>query len=146
VASYAFTVWDFTLYSLPVSRRSTKSVRLPKVGSYRITASEIIKDSATGCVSPSPPLANFTTQLSGASDSEHAQLLSSGSGLIRFDPIVGQYGLVLAGDSEGRTVLAVRLSLCEEVQEAVFRSVSRRFPRTGQATSPVCSQPTRPWS
>jgi hypothetical protein len=35
-----------------------------------ITASEIIKDSATGCCSPSPPLADFTTWSSGVSDSE----------------------------------------------------------------------------
>jgi hypothetical protein len=61
-----------------------------------ITASEIIKDLVTGCCSPSPPRASFTTQLSGASDSEGCLatiIVQRLDRLIGLDPIVGQYGI-----------------------------------------------------
>jgi hypothetical protein len=57
-----------------------------------ITASEIIKGSATGWCSLPPPFANFTAQSSGAGDSEGCSATIIARGLICFDPIVGQYG------------------------------------------------------
>src|SRR5229473_6464082 len=55
-------------------------------------------------------------------------------------------GSVPAGDSKRRAVLAVRLPLCAEAQDARFGNLSRRSYRPGQVTSRICSQPTRAWT